>query len=133
MHYDFSEQDQHLIDQVGQAVKSVESAPGDKDTGSPEAMKAAMGSLSVGLANTSYALPGLEKDKPFTPGIMAAMENVAAAVPDLFIPFEMSLRVVGRLIGQNGSDSQKTEFLKPIQSGEMFAALALCEETMNVV
>lgn len=131
MHYEFSEQEQQLIAEAGKIANQAMAAGFD-----PSDLRQArdwMGKLAAGLNPTGYMDAGLKTGTPLTAATMAAMEAVAGALPKLFIPFEMSNRVFGRLVEKYGKDVQKQEILAALQAGSLVGAVAMSETAMNVV
>lgn len=133
MHYEFSEQEQQLISEAGRIGGEVMSESADLNAADSVQARNLLGRLARGLEPTGYMGAGLADESPLTAATMAAMEAVAGAAPKLFIPFEMSGRVFGRLIGNYGTDDQQRDFLGDLQAGERIGAVALSETALNVV
>ncbi|MFP4445380.1 MAG: acyl-CoA dehydrogenase family protein [Desulfosudaceae bacterium] len=133
MNYDFTEKEQQHIAQVKAAAETVMAGRKSGRRLAPAEMRTLLGRLIAELAPTGYLGAGLSAERPVSAAAMTAMESLAGAAPELFLPLEMNVRVVGRLIARYGSPEQQEAFLKPLQSGDKIAALGLSETAMNVV
>lgn len=133
MHYEFSEQEQQLIAEAGRIAKEAMTQATGFDSANPQQARQWMSGLANKLTPVGYMAAGLKDEKPLSAATMAAMEAVAGAAPKLFIPFEMSTRVFGRLINRYGSPEQKQEILTALQAGSLVGAVGLSEAAMNVV
>lgn len=133
MNYDFTEQEQQLITRVKAAAETVMAGRESGRRMAPAELRTLLDRLIAELAPTGYLAAALSAETPLNAAAMAAMETLAGAAPELFLPLEMNARVVGRLIARYGSPQQQETFLKPLQSGEKIIALGLSEAAMNVV
>lgn len=131
MEYEFTRSQKQAIDETGNITGEVLTGAGQATT--PEARRTLMRALAARLASTGYTKAGLCDDAPFDAATMAAMAAFAGNGPGPFIAFEMGVRVPGRLLFKYGSKEQKKKFLDPLQEGSLTGAVALCEQTMNVV
>ncbi len=132
MHYEFTEQEQQLIAEAGRITSEAMTAADGFDSSNPQQVRKWMGGLADKLNQAGYMAAGLD-DTPLSAATMAAMEAVAGAAPKLFIPFESSGRVFGRLINRYGKPEQKQELLSALQAGALVGTVALSEAAMNVV
>ena len=133
MHYEFSEQEQQLITEAGRMAGLETAKTTGTDLEDPIKMRELMGKLAMILNPTGYMAAGLKDDTPLTAATMAAMEAVAGAAPKVFIPFEISNRVFGRLINRYGNPGQKQEYLTALQKGSLTGTVAISETALNVV
>jgi alkylation response protein AidB-like acyl-CoA dehydrogenase len=133
MNYEFSEQEQKLIEAVRQTAGSVMEQAAAGDLADPGQAVKMIRELIGALSASGYPVMGLTEDKPLTAGTMAAMEALAAAAPLSFIPLETSLRVVGRLVQSYGTPAQRQAMLPGLMDGSLIGTAALSEAALNVV
>ncbi len=133
MDYEFSPEELGVIDDTGRVVRETLSAAPPLERLDPGGMRDLERQLAFNLGPTGYTEYGLSAGKPFGAAAMAAMSGFAANTPPLFIMFEMGMRVFGRLVAGYGNAGQKQAFLDPLVKGEITAAVAVCEKTMNIV
>lgn len=133
MNYDFSEQEQQNIAEVGRVVRAAVDAAKPDGPMTPATVRSLIKGLLADLSPTGYNSAGLSREEPLDSAAMASMEAFAGAAPEIFLTFEMSLRIMGRLIDRYGSGEQRQSFLEPLRSGEKIGAVGLSEESLNVV
>ncbi|MBW1987973.1 MAG: acyl-CoA dehydrogenase [Deltaproteobacteria bacterium] len=129
MNYDFTEQELLFVGGVEKAAESLPKAPASGRTFSAAEIKDALAALAkadylsveTGKAGKASAIP-----------LMAAMEALSAAAPDLYLSVEMSTRVFGGLLAAHGTGAAKEKVLKPLLAGELLGAVAMSEQAMNV-
>ncbi len=130
MHYEFSEQEQQLISEVGRIAGQAAAGADMTDVRQArDLMKTVAGQLGAG----GYMTAGIDPDTPLTAATMAAMEAFAGAAPQLFIPFEMSNRVFGRLVAKYATPEQQQELLPALAKGGLAGTVAVSETALNVV
>jgi alkylation response protein AidB-like acyl-CoA dehydrogenase len=134
MNFDFSAEERQFNLELENSLARFlsEENLGDGDSGITEAtiqkclrMLAKIGYLNLGL-ETSEASPGESLKR------MTGMEILAAVSQSLYLSVEMSTRMLGRLIHTWGTREQKTQLLTRLKAGQMFGAVALSEDAMNV-
>jgi len=132
MNFDLSDTDKKLV----AAVEKVVADSGYPRKAAAEDTAAAGDSIrsaAAMLAACGYLTSGIDAGGDTAVGRMAAMETLAALDNRHFLPLEMSVRVAARLIDSFGSAEQKERHLAGLLAGSTIGALALSEETMNVV
>lgn len=122
-----------MIDEAGRVVGTAMAGAAGRDLSDPKQAGELIKTLAGELAATGYMAAGLDDEAPLGVAAMAAMETFAAAAPQVFIPFEMSTRVFGRLVRHHGTPELRRTILPALQKGALTGAVALSEAALNVV
>jgi len=131
MNYDLSEEELNFITAVAECIQPFADKAGSRDFDRTAGEGDLRRVLSV-LAATGYTGAGCGPVGVGMQTLVAAMEQVAAAAPSLFLGLEMSSRVFGRAVAAWAPTPElRDTVLAQIQSGRGLGAVALSEESMN--
>jgi alkylation response protein AidB-like acyl-CoA dehydrogenase len=134
MNFDFSDKEKAYVDQVREAMTSF-AGERDLESGDLSAIRGNLAEALSVLAPLGYQKIGVSgEDEPVsgTLALMAAMEQLSAISPSVFLSVEMSSRLFGRIVNRWDSAGDRTPLVKQLMAGEVVGAVALSESAMNV-
>jgi alkylation response protein AidB-like acyl-CoA dehydrogenase len=134
MNFDFSDKEKAYFDQVRDAMTTF-AAERDLESGDLSAIRGNLADALSVLAPLGYLKMGVSgKAEPVsgTLALMAAMEQLSAISPSVFLSVEMSSRLFGRILNRWDSADDRASLVQQLMAGEVVGAVALSETAMNV-